>query len=301
MCTAFSWGEGRYFGRNLDLEYHYDEAVVTLGRDFPLTYRHLDTDRKHYAMIGIATVVGGYPLFYDAMNEHGLCMAGLNFVKNARYAGRVTGKCPLAPYELIPYLLARARSVKEARTLLDGITLVATPFSEKLPLAELHFLVSDGVESLVVEPRSAGLRLYFSASELLTNNPPYPFHVFNCEQYRHLSPKDTVDSFSRGLAAFGLPGDLSSASRFVRAQFVKQHATLPEDGAASLRQCFHILASVAMVEGCIRLASGMPKTVYSACLDRQTLAYHVLTYEQYAPITVTLAPDTLFGEVKIFS
>lgn len=34
----------------------------------------------------MAHVADGYPLYYDAMNEKGLCMAGLNFVGNAAYA-----------------------------------------------------------------------------------------------------------------------------------------------------------------------------------------------------------------------
>ena len=300
MCTAFSWGEGRYFGRNLDLEYHYDEAVVTLGRDFPLVFKHLPTDCSHYAMIGIATVREGYPLFYDAMNEHGLSMAGLNFVGNAFYH-KEGGASRLAPYELIPYLLSRAKTVKEAKKLLDEITLVATPFSDDLPLAELHFLLSDSKESLVIEPRRSGLKCYPSKAELLTNNPPYAFHVFHAEQYRHLSAEEQTGAFSRGLAAYGLPGDLSSASRFVRALFVKKHAILSENEDASLRQCFHILSSVKMVEGCIRLPSGMPKTVYSACLDRKKLCYHVLTYDRYMPISMSLSPSVTFLAHKIFS
>jgi choloylglycine hydrolase len=39
----------------------------------------------HYAMVGVATVIDNYPLYYDAANEHGLCIAGLNFPGNACY------------------------------------------------------------------------------------------------------------------------------------------------------------------------------------------------------------------------
>lgn len=301
MCTAFSWGDGRFFGRNLDLEYRYDEAVVTVGRQFSLSYKHLPSDGLHYAMIGMATLCEGYPLFYDAMNEHGLCMAALHFTGNARYQSKAEGKVALAPYELIPYLLSRAKAVAEARRLLSEISLVATPFSDGLPLSELHFLLSDEEESLVVEPRCEGLKCYPSREELLTNNPPYAFHVLNAEQYRHLSAKDGECAFSRGLAAFGLPGDYSSASRFVRMAFVKKNAILPREDSRAIRQCFHLLSAVEVVEGCVRLDAGMPKTVYSACLDRQTLTYHVLTYESFCPISVTLSPDASLTVSEIFS
>ena len=31
---------------------------------------------RHYAIIGMAHLAGGYPLYYDATNEAGLSMAG---------------------------------------------------------------------------------------------------------------------------------------------------------------------------------------------------------------------------------
>lgn len=301
MCTAFSWGEGRYFGRNLDLEYHYREEIVTLGRGYPLPYRHLPPQSTQYAMIGVATVEKGYPLFYDGMNEHGLCVAGLHFVGNAVYHTLEAGYTNLAPYELIPYLLANCKTVEEARVALGAIRLVATPFSEKLPLAELHFLISDRRGSIVVEPRKKGLRCYASPYELLTNNPPYAFHMLNCQQYEGLSARDAEYGFSRGLSAFGLPGDYSSASRFVRALFVKRNATLPKEEAHQVGQCFHILDAVSMVEGCIRLQKGMPKTVYSVCLDKKRLCYHLVTYENRTPITVPLLLDVPMTRREIFS
>ena len=300
MCTAVSFSKGRYFLRNLDLEYHYDEAIVSLGRSFPLRYRHLEEDARHFAMIGIATVADGYPLFYDAMNEYGLCMAGLNFVGNAFYGTPRRDGVSLAPYELIPYLLSLAKSVDEAFSLLSEISLVATPFSDEYPLAELHFLLSDHERSLVIEPTREGLKVYPSPEELLTNNPPYPCQQIFAEKYRHLSATDGEGLFSRGLSAFGLPGDLSSPSRFVRALFVKENAVLPEDDQKALRQCFHLLSSVEMVEGSLRLSAGMPKTVYSACLDRKRLCYHVLTYDSFTPLTVSLAIGELFSLRKIF-
>jgi choloylglycine hydrolase len=36
-------------------------------------------------MIGTAIVADDYPLYFDAVNEDGLCAAGLNFPGNAVY------------------------------------------------------------------------------------------------------------------------------------------------------------------------------------------------------------------------
>ena len=71
MCTAVSLNSRCHcFGRNLDLEYHYREAVTIIPRNHPLVFRHSPTMDTHYAMIGIATVEQGYPLYYDATNEN---------------------------------------------------------------------------------------------------------------------------------------------------------------------------------------------------------------------------------------
>ena len=86
MCTAISWNSGdHYFGRNLDLDRHFNEAVTVTPRNFPLYFRTLPPLQNHYAIIGIATVIESYPLYYDATNEFGLSMAALNFPGNAFY------------------------------------------------------------------------------------------------------------------------------------------------------------------------------------------------------------------------
>ena len=40
---------------------------------------------RHYALIGMADVRDGYPLYAEAVNEKGLGMAGLYFPGNAFY------------------------------------------------------------------------------------------------------------------------------------------------------------------------------------------------------------------------
>ncbi len=69
--------------------------------------RHSDkAPDSHYAIIGMAHVAGDYPLYYDAINEKGLGMAGLNSVGNAVYAEPVSDKENVAQFEFIPWILA---------------------------------------------------------------------------------------------------------------------------------------------------------------------------------------------------
>ena len=103
MCTAISLRTSdHYFGRNLDLEYCYTESVVITPRNFTLTFRHKLPLKKHLAMIGMAYVCDGYPLYYDATNEAGLSMAGLNFPEYADYKPAAARKDNSTPFEFIP-------------------------------------------------------------------------------------------------------------------------------------------------------------------------------------------------------
>ena len=101
MCTAVSFKSGdSYFGRNLDLERSYNECVVVTPRNYKFPMRTLPMIESHYAMVGMATVVGDYPLYYEATNETGLSMAGLNFPGNAHYNAYEDGKDNVTPFEL---------------------------------------------------------------------------------------------------------------------------------------------------------------------------------------------------------
>ena len=95
MCTAITYQTKQlYFGRTLDYECSYGEQVTITPRNYPFDFHHAGPVHTHYAIIGMAHVAGGYPLYYDAVNETGLCMAGLNFVGNAVYAQPEPCKCP---------------------------------------------------------------------------------------------------------------------------------------------------------------------------------------------------------------
>ena len=180
MCTAAAFQtKDFYFGRTLDYECSYGECVTVTPRRYPFSFRHMGRLDAHYAMIGMAHVADGYPLYYDAVNEAGLGMAGLNFVGNAQYADVQEGKENVAQFELIPWILSRCATVREARARLDALNLVGTPFSERYPAAQLHWLLADKDEAVVIESMADGLHVYDDPAGVLTNNPPFPQQLFN--------------------------------------------------------------------------------------------------------------------------
>ena len=304
MCTTISFSSrDHYFGRNLDLEYSYKEAVTVTPRNFPLPLRCGGVLEHHYALIGMAYTVENYPLYYDATNEKGLSMAGLNFPISTDYKAVRPDRDNIAPFELIPWVLARCADLAEARKLLERVNLVEIAFSEELPLTPLHWMVADRSGSLVVESARDGLRLHENPVRVLTNEPPFRVQMWNLCNYLGLSSQPAVNRFapgvdlraiSRGMGAMGLPGDLSSQSRFVRAAFVLHNSVCGEGESESVSQFFHILNSVAQQRGCVQMPDGRHEiTVYSSCCNTDKGIYYYTTYENSQITAVDLHREDL--------
>ena len=186
MCTAAVYKtKDFYFGRNLDYEFPYGEEVTVTPRNYPFHFRFLGEMEHHYAMIGMAHIQNDYPLYYDAVNEKGLCIAGLNFVGNAVYPPVTQGVASVPQYALIPWLLA---TVAEARNALARVVVDNTPFAPALPCAQLHWLVADRSGCIVVEATADGLHVYDDPVGVLTNNPPFPQQLAALRNYTRLSP-----------------------------------------------------------------------------------------------------------------
>ena len=180
MCTAITYASGdHYFGRNLDLDHSYNETVTVAPRGFPFAFRRAATLKEHYAMIGMAFVVENYPLYYDATNEKGLSMAGLNFPASAFYGPEKDGPDNISPFEFIPWLLGQCANLAEARKLLARIHLANIPFSARLPLSPLHWLIADQTGAIVVEAVREGLKIYEDPVGVLTNEPPFDYQMFH--------------------------------------------------------------------------------------------------------------------------
>ena len=288
MCTAISYkNKNVYFGRNLDLERGYGENIVIMPRKFAFTMRYTKPLTSHYAMIGMATVVDGLPLYYDATNEKGLSMAGLNFPGNAVYYSHESEKDNIAPFEFIPWILGQCATVAEAKELINRMNLINISFSEQLPVSPLHWLISDKESSIVVESLAEGLCVYENPFDVLTNNPPFDYHRINLSNYMalHVGPADNrlredapLQNYSLGMGALGLPGDFSSASRFVRAFFVKENSRCNPSEKGNVNQFFHILNAVAMPKGCVWTKGGFEYTRYSSCCNVEKGIYYYTTY-----------------------
>lgn len=296
MCTAISHTDvDFYFGRTLDFDVRFGEEIVITPRNVPLQFHCTPALSHHFALLGMAAVAENPrtgrndPLYFEAINEHGLAIAGLNFTDNAFYRATANKPIALAPYELPLFLLGQCKSVEQAEKLLSSLCLVALPFSAQLPLAQTHFLLADREQSLVIEPTRDGLQQYDAPIGVLSNNPPFPQQMAKLQDFRSLSSEQPEDRFcstvklpaySRGMGALGLPGDVSSSSRFVRAAFTKCNSVCGGTEVERVNQFFHVLGTVEQVRGVCRIAEDRFEfTQYTSCYNATRGVLYYKTYE----------------------
>lgn len=305
MCTVTVYRSDRTcFGRNMDIDVSFGEQVVNVPKGHVFQLKNGSSFTSRYAVTGMASVVKDVPLFADGFNEKGVAGAGLNFPGSAYYGEAVQDRENLAPYELLWKVLSSAADLKEVRKILENVNLTAVPFMEGLPLSPMHFIFADGSNSIVYEPMKDGGHIYEDPYDVLTNNPPFPYHAYSMSLYRGMKACDQESDYpyelpvyAAGMGGYGLPGDASSPSRFVRAAFTLSHS-LKKEGKASIIQTFHILDAVKMVEGTVRTPSGTyDRTTYQACMDLKEKIYYYRTYDEDEMHSVRMQTE---GDMRVF-
>lgn len=306
MCTAATYKtKDFYFGRTLDYDISYGDEIVITPRNYCFNFRNVGMINNHYAIIGMAHVSQNYPLYYDAINEKGLGMAGLNFVGNAVY--RETDKCKynIAAFEFISWILCQCATIKEAKEQLNLMNLTNSPFDDELPTPQLHWIIAGHDECITVESTKTGINVYDNPVGVLTNNPPFHEQMFNLNNYmalstgqpeNHFCSKLPLHTYCRGMGALGLPGDLSSPSRFVRASFIKMNSISGDSEMESVNQFFHILGAVDQQKGCCNLGDGKYEiTFYTSCCNTQKGIYYYTTYENHQISAINMHHENLNG------
>lgn len=309
MCTAICvTNKNFYFGRNLDYEHTFGEKVTITPRFFPFSFLNRKETKKHYAIIGMALPYNGYPLYFDATNEMGLSIAGLNFPDNAKYTKPIADKDNVASYELIPWILSQCATINEAKILLKKINITDEAISPDLLPTPLHWMIADREKALTVEQTHSGLNVYENPVGVLANNPTFDIHMFNLSNYMNVSSKephnnfsDKIDlkAYSRGMGGLGMPGDLSSMSRFVRASFTKLNSVYGDSEEETVNQFFHILYSVYQQKGCVMVGDGYEITNYSSCCNADEGIYYYTTYNNHTVNAVDMHRENLDADKLI--
>ena len=304
MCTCINVfkNNSSFFGRNMDLDYSFNEKIIITPKNYLIKFKKEKSIKTHFAFIGIGTIIDNYPLYAEACNEKGVCIAGLNFPSNCTYYKCNKDKKNYAPYEMVLLIMANCKNMNDVKKTLQHINLINQNFSSKVTLTPLHFMISYKNESIVVETLKDGMHIYENPFNVLTNNPPFDFHKNNISNYLQLhiaSPinminkKMNVINYSYGQGAFGLPGDYNSSSRFVKVFFVKSNLIFNNQEENNVNQFFKCLESVSMPYGCVKATYGLEYTRYSCCIDTKRIVYYYKTYNNSTIHSLNLKKENL--------
>lgn len=280
MCTALKWHD--YFGRTLDDSTEYDLNLIITPRHYKFSFDK--TKDLGYTIMGLGVEYNDYPLYFEGVNEYGLAIAALEFKDYAIYHQYDNNKINIPSYELIPYILRNNKTINEVKLSIKNISIWDKSISTLYPAAPLHYLVSDEFESIVIEQSNDGLKIYDNKYNVLANNPKFSYHLENIKNYVSLTPSFpanrlssdlSITPFSNGIGAYSLPGDYSSASRFIKTVYMSFNATYLNNNKKDIIQFFNILSSVSPIPGVvINDDNKLHYTIYTSCIDCSNLIYY---------------------------
>ena len=317
ICTGLSIQsqDGKwFFGRNMDLAYYFNQAVMIVPKGYQLQDRVSgNTVTNNRAIIGMGTVIDNHPVFADAMNEDGLACAGLNFEGYAYFEENpIEGKHNIAPYDFIQWVLSNHETIEEVKQGLKNLELVDRPINDKTPVPKLHWMITDKTgKAIVLEKTKNCITIHENIVGVMTNNPTFDWHLTNLKEYLHLTPASpkqtkwgeyTLNALGVGAGTIGMPGDFASVSRFVRIAYIRAHMPKIEGDMEAVTQFFHMLDYVKMVKGGIITDDGLEdSTTYSSCMDQEKGIYYYRTYENNRINAIDINKEQLEGtDIKIF-
>ena len=295
MCTSIYLNEDRLFGRTFDYEKSYGERVVFTPRE----HMQMGKACNRYAMLGVGLSKVGSTLYYDGINEWGLCGAALNFPGYAVYHSGRDKKTGIPSGLFLSFALGFCKSTSEIRDLLNNISITGDDVLG-LPATPLHWMFADSHGTITVESTASELKVMDNPYGVLTNSPNFEVQELLLSDFMTLHPgypenrlvKSPLAVYSRGMGAIGLPGDFSSRSRFVRGVFVKENTRSRTERDQQINKMKHILSSVSIPCGCTMTQKGEAvSTIYSSIMDSKTLTYYFASYENQALSGVRLYPE----------
>ena len=312
MCTAIAANTAQgsvYFGRTMDFSYPLDPELYIVPRGYQWN-NALNTHQilNPYSFIGIGQDISPV-VFADGVNEMGFAAAVLYFPGYASYDPVETASSSaisIAAIEMVHFLLGQCVSVDQAAAILPTVRIVGVKDPVTGTVAPLHWIIADkSGKCMTVEKTKDGLHLMNNPIGVLSNSPAFPWHMANLRNYMNVRTAQsssetwetvTLSPFGQGGGTFGLPGDFTPPSRFVRASFMKSHTSLPDDEQGAAISCFHILENVSIPKGVVITDRGaVDYTQYTAFINLSEKKYFFKTYDNPQVATASLPSGTHAG------
>lgn len=318
-CSSFSWETknglhllGRTYDQFGNLQANRI-AVIPRGYSFSSDLALGTRLTGKLAFAGMAILGFEAPIIVDGLNEGGLMGALLHYPRYAVYdTQKKTSDLDVHPGCFITLMLSQCTTVSQVAQMCSRVNITGTPIQGKT--MEVHYIFSDlSGETIIIEPDAAGITVHRNSIGVLTNSPDYLWHRTNLCNYAgvtnlHKPPQTIVNyqiaGFGEGLGgSFGLPGDYSSPSRFVRTAFLKQFAVKGEDETEGITKMFHNFAAVDIPEGILNADPDLgvyEQTLCICAMCGESLTYYFAPAENRRISALRLGKELNSREVQYF-
>ncbi|CAM4245964.1 choloylglycine hydrolase family protein [Erysipelothrix inopinata] len=308
MCTNITLKSSDntvLMARTMDFSFALDPEMMVYPRNFKLNFAFNEPLEHHYAFLGLSKNIGVFALA-DGINEHGLTAAALYFEGYATYESTVVEGKSIAPNDIVMWMLAKCKTVEDVKEVFQTHHLVELKLEFLGMIPPLHWVFQD-IEgnSIIVEPLEDGIKIYENKLGVLTNSPDYGWHKTNVRSYIGLDPAqveprtiygENFKAFGQGSGTFGLPGDLTPPSRFVKALYSKLSTKKAANEAELVVAASHILNNVDIPKGSVvTQRKTIDYTQYTAYMISNTQTYYYRLYDSLNTEVVNLNDFDLDG------
>lgn len=293
MCTHLILNNDNNIlaSRTMDFSFPLEPDMLVVPRNYPIDFEYFDDLNKHSSFLGLSQTIGNSIFFADGINEHGLSCAALYFDGYASYNEDICNdKINLAPHEVVSYILSSCENVESAKNLFQSLNILNSPLDLIGRAAPLHWIIVDeSGSSIVVEPIDKSFNIMENTLGVVTNSPDLSWHITNLRNYINIEPsqKDLrllndfeLKPFGQGLGTFGLPGDFTPPSRFVRTVYNKFNTIIGETEESLVNSANHILNCVSIPKGSVITNRGQyDYTQHSCYMALKSRNYYFKTYD----------------------
>ncbi len=320
MCTAMSIKTNKnevIFGRTMDFSYELDPKIYVIPKNYEWNNSFNDyTFNNKYKIIATGQNMDKL-ILVDGMNEMGLGVASLYFQGEAHYDEKqqYSNYISVGSTELVHFLLGYCCDVDEVIEILNKIQIIGIEDEITSSIAPLHWIIVDkNNKCITIEQTKNGLTIYDNPVKVLSNSPNFDWHITNLNNYINLSniqmeekeiKNITLKPFGQGGGTFGLPGDYTSPSRFIRTVFIKNNTYFSDNTLENVNTCFNIMKSVTIPKGVIMTKRGTyDYTQYTSFMNLSTGDYYFNTYYNNQILRANIDfidPDTITQLCKLKS
>ena len=287
MCTSIvlkSKDDHVLLARTMDFSFELEPEMRVFPRFYPLHFDVAEEMNEHFAFMGLSKDIGN-TYIADGLNEFGLSCAALYFEGYAKYSENYeTGRLNVAAHELVMWMLASCKDIDEVIIAFDKIEIVNHKMDFLGVVPPLHWVFLDkSGRSVIIELTETGLNVHENNLGILTNSPDYTWHMTNVRSYIGLDPQqvesreiygETFKPFGQGSGTFGLPGDFTPPSRFIKTLYNKLSASKATNSKELVLNASHILNGVDIPKGSVKTQRAtLDYTQYTSYMLNSDLKY----------------------------